>query len=150
MEERRPVIVIADTHLGLRPRKVLGINLQSETCEPTILSGFLHWLVDLEEKGSCVLPLAATASGEREMELKAPGKLVLLGDILELWDSSQRALEMCGNSILQTLSELRCEKVYLLGNHDHPLSELAGSSYPSGATPMLLTTPSILQRRAKL
>ena len=75
------------------------------------------------------------------MELRAPGKLMLLGDILELWDSSQRALEMCGDSILQTLSKLRCEKLYVLGNHDNLLSELAGSSYPSGATPMLLTTP---------
>lgn len=142
MEEKKPVIVIADTHLGLRPRKVLGIDLQSETCEPAILSGFLNWLVDLEEKGSCILPLAATMSGEPDqMELKPPGTLVLLGDILELWDSSQRAVEMCGTSILQTLSKLRCEKVYVLGNHDHPLSELAGSSYPSGPTPMLLTTP---------
>ena len=75
------------------------------------------------------------------MELRAPGKLILLGDILELWDSSQRAVEMCGDSILQTLSKLRCEKLYVLGNHDNLLSELAGSSYPSGATPMLLTTP---------
>lgn len=141
MEENKPVIVIADTHLGLRPRRPLGIDLQSETCEPTILSGFLNWLVDLEDKGKFIAPLAATARGEREMELKPPGKLVLLGDILELWDSSQKAVEMCGNPILQTLSKLRCEKVYLLGNHDYPLSEFAGSSYPSGATPMLLTTP---------
>jgi hypothetical protein len=142
LEEKEPVIVIADTHLGLRPRKVLGMNLQSETCEPDILSGFLHWLVHLEDKGSCTLPLATSRGGEfGQIELKPPGKLILLGDILELWDSSQRAIEMCGNPILQTLSKLRCEKVYVLGNHDNLLSELSGSSYPSGATPMLLTTP---------
>ena len=141
MREKEPIIVIADTHLGLRPRKVLGINLQSETCEPTILSGFLNWLVSLEEKGSCLVSMAGETSEKQEMELKAPSRLVLLGDILELWDASQRGVEMCGNAILQTLSKLRCEKSYVLGNHDYLLSELAGSSYPSGASPMLLTTP---------
>lgn len=140
-EQNKPVIAIADTHLGLRCRRLLGLDLQSVSCEPEILSGFLYWLADLEEKGSCVLPLATGENNKpRQLKLEAPGKLILLGDILELWDSSERALDMCSKSILHTLSELRCEKIYVIGNHDNLLSELSGSSYPCGATSMPMTT----------
>ncbi|MGB9023694.1 MAG: hypothetical protein WCC94_09710 [Candidatus Bathyarchaeia archaeon] len=142
LEQNKPVIVIADTHLGLRCRKLLGMDLQSASCEPEILSGFLRWLADLQEKGSCVLPLAGGEDGKPfQFRLEAPSKLILLGDILELWDSSERALDACSRSILDTLSGLQCEKIYLIGNHDNLLSELSGSSYPCGAKSMLMTSP---------
>ncbi len=139
MERTKPAIVIADTHLGLRERKFLGIDLQSVTCEPENVSAFLHWLVELEEKGSWTLPLVTGEGNEpAQLELEPPGKLILLGDVLELWDSSERALDMCSRPILETLSKVRCEKIYVIGNHDNLLSELSGGSYPSGATSMLL------------
>ena len=98
LEKEKPVIVIADTHLGLRERKLLGIDLQSVTCESETVSAFLHWLVELEEKGSWTLPLVTGEESEpAQLELEPPGKLILLGDVLELWDSSERALDMCSD-----------------------------------------------------
>lgn len=142
MEQKDPVIVIADTHLGLRRQRLWKIPLQTVECEAEKLSGFLNWLVELQTKGSYTLPLASEEKQEpRLLKLRPPGKIILLGDILELWDSTERATDMCARSILQTLSGLRCEKIYVIGNHDNVLDELCGSSYPCGLTAMQLTTP---------
>jgi hypothetical protein len=135
----KPVIVIADTHLGLRRKR---IPPQSLECEAEVLSGFIDWLVKLERVKTYSLLLASNetnASGH--FELKTPGTLIMLGDILELWDSSQRALEMCSRSILDKISALQCNKIYVLGNHDGIMKELAGSSYPWGATSMKMINP---------
>lgn len=136
----KPVFVIADAHLGLKKK---DFPPQSLECEAEALSGFIHWLIDLERAGSCSLPLASDETNvtSRPFELKAPGTLVMLGDILELWDSSERALEMCSRSILDTIYELQCDKVYVLGNHDGIMNELAGSRYPWGATSMKIINP---------
>ena len=66
-----------------------------------------------------------------KMMLKPPEKMVFLGDILELWDTTKESVDACSRSIIQTLSKLTCEKIYVLGNHDHELVEISGK-YPLG------------------
>lgn len=75
--------------------------------------------------------LGPWGGGRKEKVLKPPEKVILIGDILELWDASDRAIEYCSRPILDLLEKLGCEKVYLLGNHDYDLKSLVGV-YPSG------------------
>jgi UDP-2,3-diacylglucosamine pyrophosphatase LpxH len=63
-------------------------------------------------------------NGIQEKVLKPPEKLILLGDILELWDSTNHTLEASTRFLFNTLSETKCDKIYVLGNHDDDLSEI--------------------------
>ena len=116
---KKSIIVVADTHFGL--------NKKDEKCDPVAFSDFLGWLKNLEEKGSCTIPVGARSGGEEEMTLWAPEKAVFAGDILELWDASQNAIDVSTRSVVQSVSALSCEKIYLLGNHDFDLLEVEGS-----------------------
>ncbi|MDD5616818.1 MAG: hypothetical protein PHH85_11535, partial [Candidatus Methanoperedens sp.] len=60
------VIIVSDVHLG-----------EKNTFEHNDFSKFIDWLAALEKNGSF------TADGKR---LVPPEKLILLGDILEMWD----------------------------------------------------------------
>ena len=92
-KEEGSIIVISDTHLGLRPStwNILGLR-NTLSCEPKILSGFMN----------CAR-----------------------GDIIELWDASDRAIEYCSRDFNRAVSELECEKVHVLGNHDDVLVEVS-------------------------
>ncbi|MEM3511463.1 MAG: hypothetical protein QXW47_10450 [Candidatus Jordarchaeales archaeon] len=121
------VIVVSDCHLGL----VSGGKRKGIVCEPEKLGQFLSWLIRLERGEKASIALGPWGGGRREKVLKPPEKLVLIGDILELWDASDRAIEYCSKPIFDLLEKMSCEKIYLLGNHDYDLKSLVGV-YPSG------------------
>lgn len=123
MENGKCIIVVADTHFGLRNEAFF---------EPEVFSSFLRW-VKLLEKGE-VEPLKL--GNNQQKVLNPPEKIVMLGDVLELWDASDKSVDICARTITPLLSELKCEKVYLLGNHDDILYEIelyGKHFYPLGA-----------------
>jgi len=123
LDAKKSVMVIADTHLGLKKK--------NQTCNPNAVSDFFDWVGSLEQKGNDVLNLGNWGAGQEKMVIKPPEKMVFLGDILELWDTTKESVDACSRSIVQTLSQLHCEKIYVLGNHDHELAEISGE-YPLG------------------
>jgi UDP-2,3-diacylglucosamine pyrophosphatase LpxH len=138
LQNRGSLIVVADTHLGLRvTKRILGLG-NTVSCEPQILSDFIEWIKNLERTGKTTIKTINLGAGDvekRERALKAPEKIVLLGDILELWDAPNRAIDVCSRSIIQSISELRCEKIYLIGNHDYASKGISGK-YPLGLSPI--------------
>ncbi|MFX1519818.1 MAG: metallophosphoesterase [Promethearchaeota archaeon] len=126
--------MISDTHFGL-----ISGSLEKEEgmfCEPEKVGQFVNWLIRLKNgnAGSTdkITLMKPWSSGECEDKtLKPPDKLIMIGDILELWDADDRAIDFCSRPIFDLLSKLNCEKIYLLGNHDYGLHSLNGI-YPSG------------------
>lgn len=119
------IIIVADTHFGL--------NKQDQVCDPNAFSEFLNWVRCLEEKGKETLNLGIWGGNKKDMDLKPPEKIIFLGDILELWDASKNSIDVSTRSIIQSISALNCEKIYVLGNHDYDLVEIVGK-YPLGAS----------------
>jgi len=131
--EKKSIIVVADTHFGL--------YTDSDACDPIAFADFLDWVIDLEEGEEKELKTGVWSSKEAEtLVLEPPEKMIFLGDILELWTSSNEAVFTSIISIIELLSELNCEKIYVLGNHDYDLfsSLMQGAgnkmSYPLGAS----------------
>jgi UDP-2,3-diacylglucosamine pyrophosphatase LpxH len=125
-DKNQSLIVVADTHFGLRK--------ENERSDPKAFSDFLNWIKSLETEGSEKLKAGIWSSNESEtITIKQPEKLIFLGDILELWDASGKAIDACTRSIVQSLSELKAEKIYIFGNHDTELSEIL-DEYPLGAS----------------
>jgi UDP-2,3-diacylglucosamine pyrophosphatase LpxH len=63
-----------------------------------------------------------------ETTIMPPSKIVLLGDILDLWDpeNSDRSYNIKrGAEPFSLIHETECDKVYVVGNHDQDLYELA-------------------------
>jgi UDP-2,3-diacylglucosamine pyrophosphatase LpxH len=124
------MIVFSDTHLGLSLWK-RWIFQNTIISRPRIVHQFVRWLLDLETATAKEV-LVGTELGRTSLKkLLSPDELVLNGDILELWDATDRAVEISSRSILTDLMRLRCRKLYLIGNHDFPIQELKGS-YPWG------------------
>ncbi|MEM1658896.1 MAG: metallophosphoesterase [Candidatus Jordarchaeales archaeon] len=121
------IIVISDCHLGL----VSGGRTKGVVCEPDKLGQFLSWLIRLERGEKFTVALGPWGGGRSEKVLKAPEKVILLGDIVELWDAADREVDQCSRPIFDLLGRMRCEKIYVLGNHDYDLKSLVGT-YPSG------------------
>ncbi len=103
------IIVVSDIHLGY------------ESSNYADFSNFIDWVAALEKNGGRSLKV-----DKKEIKLNPPEKIILLGDILELWDPKdndpkftvQQAFEPFGK-----LAHLRCEKIFVLGNHDEDISE---------------------------
>jgi len=114
IDPSKSVIVIADTHLGAQGE---------HTSRPLILNDFLKWVKKLEEgKESILIELGFWGDGKKK--LKPPQELILLGDILELWDATDRSIDFCSRPIFSLLGDLSCNKIYVLGNHDNDLIDL--------------------------
>ncbi|MBS7279872.1 MAG: metallophosphoesterase [Candidatus Freyarchaeota archaeon] len=122
------IIVISDCHLGLVAG---GEKEKGIVCEPEKLGQFLSWLIRLKGGEKVSVKLGPWGGERKEKVLKPPEKVLLIGDILELWDASDRAIEYCSRPIFDLLEKLDCDKIYLLGNHDYDLKPLLGV-YPSG------------------
>lgn len=122
---KRSIIVVADTHFGL--------NKKDQVCDPNAFSEFLNWIRCLEEKGKETLNRGFWGRNNEQIDLKPPEKIIFLGDVLELWDASKNSIDVSTRSIIQSLSALNCEKIYVLGNHDYDLVEIVGK-YPLGAS----------------
>lgn len=150
-EETRVFVVLSDTHLGLRPWKRLHFFKNTVAHRPTHVDQFLKWLEKLQSDGEIDLPVAIEERNDDcEYDIKKisgkklffPDKLVLNGDIFELWDASDQSVMYASHSILNSIDRLACEKIYLIGNHDFANTELAtgegekeevpSNLYPSG------------------
>jgi len=100
-----PIIVVSDTHIGLQKRT------------PKRFAHFLEWVKKGLTTGT--LPIV-TLEGERK-NADPPEKLILLGDLFELWEP--RAADCAGpvfddSGVLDLLVHLPCDKIYVPGNHD--------------------------------
>lgn len=122
-DTNKSIIVVADTHFGL--------NKKEQKCDPSAFSDFIDWVIQLENKGKEELKLGWWGAKGNDLVLKKPEKIILLGDILELWDASKKSIDACSRSVIQSLGCLSCKKIYPLGNHDCDLEELVGR-YPLG------------------
>jgi len=133
LERGKSVIVLADTHLGLRPNNIQKAFGRGSEWEPEIISSFIRWLTELPNMsaterrirywrepdggrhedffGRVVLP---------EKEIKPPEYLVLLGDIVEMWDGTEESIQLATSIFLPRLNHVDAKLVYVVGNHDHP------------------------------
>ena len=125
------IIAISDTHLGSKNSN------QAEFCD------FLEWVSGLDAKpeGELVEGVPSRimlyeygkeASTEEyagnTLSIKSPDKLILLGDILELWDPIHDDRNNAAKEALKVFSllqSLKCKKIYVSGNHDEDINELA-------------------------
>lgn len=135
MEEKatRSFIVLSDTHLGLREYKRLHFFKNTVSHRPTHVDQFVKWLQNLQSQRKIDLDIATekmNVDGKNKYDIKkrtllCPDKLVLNGDIFELWDASDQSILFASHSILSSISRLACKKIYLIGNHDFANAELA-------------------------
>jgi UDP-2,3-diacylglucosamine pyrophosphatase LpxH len=117
----QPYIVISDVHLG------------EDRCCKEEFREFLEWLCEsksADAKSTLKVRLCKTTEDETEEnandkrpldEIDYPGTLILLGDILELWapqDNKRTNVIIDSLSVFGKLIDLRCCKLYVLGNHD--------------------------------
>ncbi|MCZ7382793.1 MAG: metallophosphoesterase [Candidatus Methanoperedens sp.] len=105
-------IVVSDVHLG---SKVYDRYNRDMFC------GFLNWVRGLENKEETI------KCGTKEVTIQKPENLILLGDILELWDPKDGDRDnVIKDSIIpfSILSDINCDKTYVIGNHDDSLGEL--------------------------
>lgn len=101
-------IIVSDVHLGHE-------SYNKEFCD------FLKWVHGLENKTETV------KFKDKDVTIYGPEKFILLGDILELWDPVDGNRDyVIRDSILPfaVLTEMKCDKIYVVGNHDDSLREL--------------------------
>jgi len=120
------IIVVADTHFGIKKGSI---------SMPGYFADFLRWIRELEkEKEKKVRILEGESL--RNRTLTRPEKIIFLGDIIELWDSEDEAVNTCVSTLIPTLAEIEAEKIYVLGNHDNILDKALLSQekeyYPLG------------------
>jgi UDP-2,3-diacylglucosamine pyrophosphatase LpxH len=104
-QRRNVIMVVSDAHFGL------GTSLYND------FSKFLDWLRNLEKEGKMTI---IREDGDEKV-IEKPEELILLGDILELWTPVAGEYHSVTNQtkkIDRKLCELRCDKTYILGNHD--------------------------------
>jgi UDP-2,3-diacylglucosamine pyrophosphatase LpxH len=103
---KEPIIVVSDVHLGGK-----GSNDDD-------FREFLDWLNTLPVDGT------SFKCEDTELTIKHPGTLVLLGDILELWDPEEDDRNHVMTDVLAPISilnNLDCDIIYVIGNHDEDL-----------------------------
>ncbi len=107
-------IVVSDVHLGSKSGQY------DKFCE------FLEWLNEI--KNERIIKCKHLGKGEEvKITIKKPEKIILLGDILELWDTKDGDRDNVIKESIKPfalLSDIGSEKVYVVGNHDEALSEL--------------------------
>lgn len=109
MENGGAYFVVSDVHLG------------GEECNHKEFCDFLEWIYSLADQPKIV------KYKDTEITIKKPSKLILLGDILELWDSKDGDRDNVVKDSMRPfslLSSICCDKIYVVGNHDDSLSEL--------------------------
>jgi UDP-2,3-diacylglucosamine pyrophosphatase LpxH len=114
----RSIIAVSDLHFGGKE-------------DPETATRFCRFL-DRIAQGFAQGSVSSTLPGETDSlkPLLPPAKIILLGDILELWDTRDRdrniaMLDAAGPMLrMQTLP---CDVVYVTGNHDEDFSEILTS-----------------------
>lgn len=108
---KQAYIVVSDLHFG------------GEECNHSEFCNFLEWLGTLENKPETI------EYKDEKIRIEHPDKIILLGDILELWNPKKgersNIIRDCVKP-LTMLSNLDCDKIYVLGNHDDSLVGLEG------------------------
>lgn len=107
--DKEPYIVVSDIHLG-------GANSNV----PDFLE-FISWLRDLPSEGKTL------ECDDTLITIKKPGTIILLGDILEFWDPEEDDRSLILKHALHPLSilsDLDCDLIYVLGNHDQDLYDI--------------------------
>ncbi len=98
------IIVVSDVHLG------------DENSNYTDFSNFIDWIALLEKEGN---------KSFKEIKLTPPEKIILLGDIIELWSPKNNDMKFPVQQAFesfQKLAGLKCEKIFVVGNHDEKIS----------------------------
>jgi len=106
--EMESIIVVSDVHLGHKRSNFEEFN------------EFLDWIGNKE----------LVVEGKKR--IRYPDSIILLGDILELWEPKDDDFGYVGRQsrkLLEKIIDLPCEKVYVLGNHDKNLEELRAQKY---------------------
>ena len=109
MRETGAYIIVSDVHLG------------SKKCNYNEFCYFLEWIRDLENKPKII------KCKDKEITIKYPSKIILLGDIFELWDPKYFDRDNVIKDFMRSfflLSGIDCNKIYVAGNHDDSLGEL--------------------------
>lgn len=117
-----PVIVISDVHLG------------NKNSDYRAFRDFINWLNELGTDGYPVV------CNGRTFKIRKPDTIVLLGDILELWDPRGDNRIYVIKDVLTPIShlgKLNCNIIYVIGNHDEDLREIKdiwekGFEFPDG------------------
>lgn len=104
-----------------RERRVDGRHSDS----PESVAAFLQWIID-RENGS---------QSDEDLDLRPPTDLILLGDILELWDAENQNVLFSVLPIANLLQQIQARKYYVLGNHDNILRTLEDAVLPLGLGP---------------
>jgi UDP-2,3-diacylglucosamine pyrophosphatase LpxH len=109
-EVKGPFIVVSDVHLG-------GKRSNYED-----FRDFLEWLKNtLSAKG-----ISLECNGY-EIKIRKPGTILLLGDILELWDPRKDDRDYVIKDVLTPISilnDIDCDIIYVIGNHDEDLYDI--------------------------
>lgn len=117
LPEDRSIIVVSDLHLGGRE-------------DPDTARRFCRFLDHLATGSPVVSDLCPREGNTRSKRLLPPEKFILLGDILEVWDSrNQDRNNAFLNGILPFLKlrDMDCDVVYVTGNHDEDIAEIVES-----------------------
>jgi predicted phosphodiesterase len=114
----RSVIVVSDHHLGLSGQDNVGRHF----------ADFLRYVRTLRPRGDPEGGRTVLVDG-RERELYSPEKVILLGDIVDFEsprkNSRASVLADCA-PVFPALASLPAEIVYVTGNHDDEISDMAG------------------------
>jgi len=120
------ILVVADTHFGIKKGSI---------SMPGYFADFLRWIKELEKENEQKVKILDRGTIKDKTLIK-PDEIIFLGDILELWDSEDEAVNTCVSTLMPTLAEIGAEKIYVLGNHDNILDKALLSQekeyYPLG------------------
>jgi len=120
------IIVVADTHFGIKKGSI---------SMPGYFADFLWWIKELEKENEQKVKILDRGTIKDKTLIK-PNEIIFLGDIIELWDSEDEAVNTCVSTLMPTLAEIEAEKIYVLGNHDNILDKALLSQekeyYPLG------------------
>jgi UDP-2,3-diacylglucosamine pyrophosphatase LpxH len=114
-------MVVSDVHLG---GKEVFPEHHRAFCE------FLSWIRDLPSQGRSV-PFPGKDGTMSEKTIHHPTKIVLLGDILEMWDPREQNRDYITADLIEPISILQhtdSDIVYVTGNHDADVGEIISST----------------------
>jgi len=101
-------IIVSDVHLGR------DSSHYDQFCD------FLKWVRGLDNREETI------RYDDKYVTMTSPEELILLGDILELWDPKGGDRDNVSKESLlpfSLLSDINCDKIYVVGNHDDSISQ---------------------------
>ena len=114
-------IVVSDVHLG---GKEIFPDHHRAFCE------FLAWIRDLPPEGRTV-QVPRDGGTISEKTIHPPTKIVLLGDVMEMWDPREQNRDFLTADLIEPFSilgHIDSDIVYVTGNHDADVAEIVSST----------------------